>query len=49
MNTSSFLFHYGQYVAYAAAWLIHAGYIGSLFRRYNRLRREAKELRHGVK
>jgi len=49
MNTSSFLFHYGQYVAYAAAWLIHAGYIGSLFRRYHRLGQEAKELRHRAK
>jgi len=29
MNTSTFLFHYGQYVAYAAAWLIHGAYIGS--------------------
>jgi hypothetical protein len=44
MNTSTFLFHYGQYVAYAAAWLIHGAYIGSLFRRYHRLRREAKDL-----
>ena len=45
MNVSRFLFHYGQYVAYAAAWLIHAGYIGTLFHRYSRLRQEAKELR----
>jgi len=31
MSTSTFLFHYGQYVAYAAAWLIHSAYIGSYF------------------
>jgi hypothetical protein len=44
MNTSSFLFHNGQYVAYAAAWLIHAAYIGSLFRRYHRVRQDLKDL-----
>ena len=49
MNVSRFLFHYGQYVAYAAAWLIHAAYIGTLFRRYSRLRQEAKELRQCAK
>jgi hypothetical protein len=49
MSTSTFLFHYGQYVAYAAAWLIHSAYIGSLFRRYHRLRDEAKELHSGTK
>jgi len=45
----SFLFQYGQYVAYAAVWLIHGAYIASLFRRYNRLRQEAKELHQGAK
>jgi CcmD family protein len=49
MNVSRFLYHYGQYVAYAAAWLIHGTYIGSLFRRYNRLRQEMKELQHSSK
>jgi len=44
MNTQTFLFHYGQYVAYAVTWLIHASYLGSLVRRYSRLRNEMKHL-----
>jgi len=32
------------YAAYIATWVIHAFYLGSLVRRYNRLRRELKEL-----
>ncbi len=35
------------YAAYAATWLIHACYIGSLVRRFSRLRREMKELGKG--
>jgi len=45
MNASSFLFHYGQYVAYGAAWSIHLAYLGTLMSRYGRLRREFRELR----
>lgn len=33
------------YAAYIATWLIHIAYLGSLVRRYNRLRREIQELR----
>ena len=32
------------YEAYAATWLIHALYLGSLVRRYRRLRQQKKEL-----
>jgi CcmD family protein len=32
------------YAAYAATWLLHALYIGSLVRRYSRLRRQKQEL-----
>jgi CcmD family protein len=32
------------YAAYTATWLIHALYIGSLVRRYSRLRRQMKDL-----
>jgi len=32
------------YAAYIATWLIHAVYLGSLVRRYNRLRQQLKEL-----
>lgn len=32
------------YAAYTATWLIHAVYIGSLVRRYSRLRQQKKEL-----
>jgi len=34
------------YAAYIATWLIHLTYIGSLVRRYNRLRREIGELKN---
>jgi CcmD family protein len=33
------------YAAYIATWLIHGLYIGSLVRRYARLRRQMKDLR----
>jgi CcmD family protein len=33
------------YAAYVATWLIHAVYLGSLVRRYGRLRQQMKELR----
>jgi CcmD family protein len=39
MNSIKFL-----YAAYIATWLIHAIYIGSLLRRYSRLRQQMKEL-----
>ena len=32
------------YAAYIVTWLIHVLYIGSLVRRYNRLRRRMKDL-----
>jgi CcmD family protein len=32
------------YAAYIATWTIHAVYIGSLVRRYSKLRRQVKEL-----
>lgn len=43
MNTASsvkFL-----YAAYIATWLIHGLYLGSLVRRYTRLRQQMKDLR----
>ena len=40
MNSVKFL-----YAAYVATWLIHAVYLGSLVRRYGRLRQQMKELR----
>ena len=40
MNSIKYL-----YAAYIATWLIHAVYIGTLVRRYARLRQEMKELR----
>ena len=39
MNSIKFL-----YAAYIATWVIHAVYLGSLVRRYDRLRRQMKEL-----
>jgi CcmD family protein len=39
MNSVRFL-----YAAYIATWTIHALYIGTLVRRFSRLRRELKEL-----
>jgi CcmD family protein len=32
------------YAAYIATWVIHGLYIGSLVRRYGRLRRQMKDL-----
>jgi CcmD family protein len=32
------------YAAYVATWAIHSFYIGTLIRRFSRLRREMKEL-----
>jgi CcmD family protein len=32
------------YAAYGATWVIHIVYLGSLLRRYLRLRKEMKEL-----
>ena len=40
MNSIKYL-----YAAYIATWLIHAVYIGTLARRYARLRQEMKEVR----
>jgi CcmD family protein len=42
MNSSSSIKF--LYAAYIATWLIHAIYIGSLLRRYSRLRQQMKEL-----
>jgi CcmD family protein len=39
MNSIKFL-----YAAYAATWLIHAFYLGTLVRRYAHLRQQLKEL-----
>ena len=39
MNSLKFL-----YAAYTATWTIHVFYIGTLVRRFSRLRREMKEL-----
>ncbi|MGD0570265.1 MAG: CcmD family protein [Candidatus Sulfotelmatobacter sp.] len=44
MNSVKFL-----YAAYIATWLIHGFYIGSLVRRYSRLRRQMKDLGKGGK
>jgi len=33
------------YAAYAATWVIHVIYLGSLLRRYVRLRKDVEELR----
>ena len=35
------------YAAYIATWAIHAFYIGTLVRRFSRLRREMKDLGKG--
>lgn len=40
MNSVKFL-----YAAYIATWVIHGLYIGSLLRRYGRLRQRVKDLR----
>jgi CcmD family protein len=42
MNSIKFL-----YAAYIATWLIHTLYLGSLLRRYSRLRRQMKDLGKG--
>ncbi|MGC2556605.1 MAG: CcmD family protein [Candidatus Sulfotelmatobacter sp.] len=42
MNSIKFL-----YAAYIATWMIHTLYIGSLVRRYSRLRRQMKDLGKG--
>ena len=39
MNAIKFLF-----AAYIATWVIHSFYIGTLVRRFSRLRRELREL-----
>jgi hypothetical protein len=39
MNAIKFLF-----AAYIATWLIHAFYLGTLVRRFQRLRQQKKEL-----
>ncbi len=40
MSANGFL-----YAAYAAAWLIHIGYLTTLVTRYSRLKREIDELK----
>jgi CcmD family protein len=40
MNSLKFL-----YAAYAATWTIHLLYIGSLVRRYRRLKQDLRELK----
>ncbi len=42
MNAVKFLF-----AAYIATWLIHLFYLGSLVRRFSRLRQQLKELGKG--
>jgi CcmD family protein len=42
MNAIKFL-----YAAYIATWLIHAFYLGTLVRRFSRLRQQLKELGRG--
>jgi CcmD family protein len=39
MNSVKYL-----YAAYIATWLIHSAYLGSIVRRYGRLRRRMKDL-----
>ncbi len=33
------------YAAYVATWVIHVGYLGTLLRRYTRLRSEIQEFK----
>ena len=40
MNSHAYL-----YAAYAAAWIIHIGYLATLVSRYSRLKREVEEMR----
>ena len=42
MNSIKFL-----YAAYIATWVIHTLYLGSLVRRYSRLRQQMKDLGKG--
>jgi CcmD family protein len=42
MNSIKFL-----YAAYIATWVIHTLYVGSLMRRYSRLRQKMKDLGKG--
>jgi CcmD family protein len=42
MNAIKFLF-----AAYTATWVIHGAYLGSLVRRFGKLRRELKEVGKG--
>jgi CcmD family protein len=42
MNAIKFLF-----AAYIATWLIHGFYLGTLVRRFSRLRQELKDLGRG--
>jgi CcmD family protein len=42
MNALKFL-----YAAYIATWLIHGFYLGTLVRRYGRLKQQMKELGKG--
>jgi CcmD family protein len=42
MNAVKFLI-----AAYVATWVIHGVYLGSLVRRFSRLRRELKEVKKG--
>ncbi|HYM75168.1 MAG TPA: CcmD family protein [Candidatus Dormibacteraeota bacterium] len=42
MNAIKFLF-----AAYIATWVIHAVYLGTLVRRFSRLRQQLKELGKG--
>lgn len=44
MNAIKFL-----YAAYIATWLIHGLYLGSIARRYSRLRQRMKDLGKGGK
>ncbi len=39
MNSAKFL-----YAAYIATWAIHVLYVGTLVRRYNRMRQQMKDL-----
>jgi CcmD family protein len=36
------------YAAYVATWVIHVGYLGTLLRRYTRLRNEVAEFKSRV-
>jgi len=37
------------YAAYVATWVIHIAYLGTLLRRYTRLRSEIEELKRRIK